>query len=120
MTSDGYIVGGFVEGLEALSWLEQSDGKDRTISEDSETMFTTQEGLNLVRELYSAGAIKVLVQKVEIGDDHEDASGLTVMLPKDPNARAALFAIEARVLVEMDSVFDPAGERGQDCFGLGW
>ena len=109
-----------LDSLEALAWLEQSDGKERTISEDSETRLWPAEALGLVRELYAAGAVEVLVLDVYVEDEFEDASKLQVMLPEDPGARAALFGIEARALGEMGSPFDPEGEQGQQSFLLGW
>ena len=110
----------FIESMEALSWLERSDSKERIISEDSGMLLSSEDALKLVRELYAAGATEVLVRDIEVEDDLEDASSLVVNLPKDPKARAALFVIEARVLEEMGSSFDPEGEKGQDSFGLGW
>lgn len=94
----------FIESIEALSWSERSDGKERTVSEDSDTRLWTEEALRLVRELYLAGATEVLAQDVTGEDDFEDASGLMVMLPKDLKARAALFAIEARALRDEHSL----------------
>lgn len=111
---------GFIESVEALSWLESEDGRERIVSEDSETFLSTEDALRLVRELYAAGAAEVLAHEVSVDDDFEDASSLLVALPSDPAARAALFAIEARALREMGSVFDSEGDRGQDSFRLGW
>lgn len=108
------------DSIEALAWLERSDGKERTISEDSETFLGTKDALRLVRELYAAGATEVLAQDVTIEYEFEDASSLTVLLPKDKEARAALFAIETRALREMGSPSEPEGEQGQDSFSLGW
>jgi hypothetical protein len=110
----------FIESIEALSWLECPDGKERTISEDSETYLSMDDALLLVRELYSAGATEVLAQRVRVEPEFEDASSLNVILPQDPEARATLFAIEARVLREIGSPFESGGEQGQYCFGLGW
>ena len=109
-----------IENVEALSWLEQSDGKERTVGEDSVACLHTEDALRLVRELYAAGATKVLAQIAEVEYEFEEATTLTVMLPQDPDKRAALFAIEVRVLREMGSPFDPAGEQGRDLFVLGW
>ena len=44
----------FIESIEALSWLERSDGKERTISDSSETFICSEDALKLVRELYAA------------------------------------------------------------------
>ncbi|WP_119322545.1 hypothetical protein [Capsulimonas corticalis] len=111
---------GFIDSIEALGWLEQADNKERTISEDGSTRLSVEYSLNLVRELYAGGAAQVLALGIVVEDDAEEASSLKVILPKDLKSRATLFAIEARALREMDTPFDPAGERGQDSFTLGW
>jgi hypothetical protein len=113
--SDNYI-----DSVEALSWLERTDGKDRTVSQDSSTRLWAEDALKLVRELYAAGASKVLAQELVVEYEFEDASSLRVVLPKDQASRSALFAIEARALREMESPFDAEGERGQEFFVLGW
>ena len=109
-----------LESVEALSWLKQSDGKERAIREDGSNCLEAAKALQLVQELYSAGATEVLAQGLCFEDEFEDAGSLKVMLPKDPKARAALFAIEARALRDMDTPFDPEGENGQSFFILGW
>ncbi len=108
------------DSVEALSWLETSDGKERTLSEDSDTFLSTEQTLRLVHQLYAAGAAQVRACRVTVEYEFEDASSLWVKLPPDPAARAALFALEADALREIGSPFDPAGEQGQDSFGLGW
>ena len=109
-----------IDSVEALSWLEQSDGKERMVGEDSVGCLHTEDALRLVRELYAAGATEVSAQIAVVEHEFEEASSLTVMLPQDRGKRAALFGIEARVLREMGSSLDPAGERGQESFRLGW
>jgi len=109
-----------IEVFEALSWLEQPDGKDRTVGDDSIACLHTEDVLGLVRELYAAGATQVVAQIAVVEYEFEEASSLTVTLPQDRGKRAALFAIEARVLREMGSSLDPAGEQGQKSFSLGW
>lgn len=108
------------DSVEALSWLETGGGKERTLSEDSDTFLNGEQALRLVRQLYAAGAAQVRACRVTVEYEFEDASSLWVKLPTDPAARAALFALEANALREMGSPFDPAGEQGQDSFGLGW
>lgn len=105
-----------IDSVEALSWLEQPDGKDRTIGSDSAACLHTEDALRLVRELYAAGATAVVTVEYEF----ENASSLTVVLPQDRGKRAALFAIEVRALHELGSSLEPAGERGQVEFSLGW
>ena len=108
------------DSVEALSWLETGDGKERTLSEDSDTFLSGEQLLRLVHQLYAAGATEVRACRVTVEYEFEDASSLWVKLPPDPAARAALFVIETETLREMGSPFDPAGEQGQDSFGLGW
>lgn len=108
------------DSVEALSWLETGDGKERTLSEDSDTFLSGEQLLRLVHQLYTAGAAEVRACRVTVEYEFEDASSLRVKLPPDPAARAVLFVFEAKALHEMGSPFDPAGEQGQDSFGLGW
>lgn len=77
---------------------------------DSGAYLRDRGALRLVRELYAAGATEVAAQSAAVEYEFEKASGLTVVLPNDPGKRAALFVIEARVLREMGSPFEPAGE----------
>lgn len=109
-----------IESIEALAWLERSDGKERTVSRNSQTFMRTEDALGLVRALYEAGTTKVLAQGVTVEYEFEDAGSLKVILPLDKHKRAALFAIETRALRDMGSPLDPEGERGQEAFGLGW
>lgn len=109
-----------IDSIEALSWLEQPDGKDRTVGEDSAACLHTEDVLRLVRELYAAGATVVVAQIAVAEYEFEEASSLTVTLPLNHSKRSALFDIEARALREMGSGLGPEGERGQDFFVLGW
>ena len=108
-----------LESVEALSWLEQADGKERTVGEDSAACLHTEDAVRLVRELYAAGAVEVVARIALVEYEFEEASGLTVMLPRDREKRVALFGIAARVLREMGRSVGPDGERGQDSFRLG-
>lgn len=108
------------DSVEALSWLETGDGKERTLSEDSDTFLSTEQTLRLVRQLYAAGAAEVRAGQVTVEYEFEDARSLWVKLPPDPSIRVVLFALEAEALREMGSPLAPAGEQGQDSFGLGW
>ena len=109
-----------IESVEALSWLEQADGKERTVGEGSEACLHAEDAICLVRELYEAGAVEVVARIAVVEYEFEEARSLTVALPQDQGKRAALFGIEVRVLREMGSSLDPAGERGQESFRLGW
>ncbi len=109
-----------IDSVEALSWLEQADGKERTVGQGSDACLSAQASLKLVRELYAAGATEVVVQIAAVEYEFEEAVGLTVVLPQDPDKRTALFAIRACVLREMGSSLAPTGERGQASFVFGW
>ena len=109
-----------IDSVEALSWLEQPDGKDRTVGEDSAACLNTEDALKLVRELYGAGAVAVVARIAVVEYEFEEASSFIVVLPDDESKRAALFDIEARTLHEMGSSLDAEGERGQEAFRLGW
>ena len=108
-----------IDSVEALSWLEQADGKERTIGMNGGTCLSTEEALKLVQELYAAGATEVVAKIVVAEYEFEEASGLTVVLPLDREKRMALFAIAARVLKEMGSTLEAEGEQGQAIFTLG-
>lgn len=109
-----------IDSVEALAWLERDEGKDRTVGEDGGTCLTAKDALKLVKELYAVGATEVMARIVAAEYEFEEASGLTVVLPQDRGQRAALFAVEARVLREIGSTLVAEGERGQDEFILGW
>lgn len=108
------------EHREALAWLEQQDGKERMISESSEDQIVGDDLLRLVKAFYAAGATEVQVYGLTIEDDFEDGSGLEIILPSDKSARAALFAIQAQVLRDIDTAFHPDEERGQPSIGIAW
>ena len=108
-----------IDSVEALSWLEQADGKERNIGANGGDCLSTEDALKLVQELYAAGATEVVAKIVVAEYEFEEASGLTVVLPQDLEKRMALFAIEARALREMGSTLASEGERGQATFTLG-
>ena len=109
-----------IDSVEALAWLEQADGKDRTVGEDGGTCLSTKDALRLVRELYAAGATEVLARISTVEYEFEEAAGLTVVLPQDWGQRAALFSVGARVMREMGSGRELAADQGQAAFALGW
>lgn len=108
-----------IDSVEALSWLKQADGKERTINVNGGACLSTEDALKLVQELYAAGATEVVARIVAVEYEFEEASGLAVELPQDREKRMALFAIEARALREMGSTLDSDGEQGQATFTLG-
>ena len=101
----------YIDSVEALSWLEQSDGKEHTVGAD-DTCVSARDALELVQVLYAVDTLEVLAQVVAVEYEFEEASGLTMVLPQDRGKRAALFAIEARTMREMGSRLVAEGERG--------
>ena len=99
--------------IEARSWLMRADGKQHSLSESSEMMIADDDLLRVVDELYSAGATRVTVLRVEIDDDWEDASRLRITLPDDPEARSRVLTIHSRMLREYETCWDPEEDHGQ-------
>lgn len=108
------------ESREALAWLEQNDGKERRISDNSEDQLAGDDLLRLVKELYEAGAVEVRVTGLTIEDDFEDGDGLEILLPEGQAERAELFALAGRVLREISSAFDQDTEQGQALTRISW
>lgn len=108
------------ESREALAWLEQQDGKERSISDSSEDQIVGGDLLRLVKELYDAGAVEVRVTGLTIEEDDEDGDGLEITLPQGPAEREKLFAIAGRVLHAIHSAFDQDTEQGQALTGISW
>jgi len=106
---------------EALTWLQQDrDAVDNLSVGDSSDRLTPEDSLALVREFYAAGAVQVRVEGKYLDEIGEGADTLEIVLPEDAEARAALFAIQKRVMEETGSAFDPAEEEGQKSFTIGW
>jgi len=106
---------------EALAWLQQGNDDDddwRTVGDSSECL-TPEDALNLVRELYAAGAVQVRVAGRYLDEDGESADYLEVVLPENAEARRRLFAIQERVIRETESAFDPVVEEAQKSFTIG-
>ena len=108
-----------IASTEALAWLLQDDGNWRAVGDSSERL-TPEDTLRYVRELYVAGAVEVMATDIEVDCDVESGDYLHVMLPADLPTRAALLAIQARILNETGSCFDADTERGQSFFTIGW
>ena len=109
-----------MHSAEALAWLQQDETEEwRTVGDSSERL-THEDALRLVQELYSAGAIQVLVVGKYLDEEGESADYLEVMLPQNAEARNVLFRIQSRVLRDTDSAFDPDEEQGQTSFTIGW
>jgi hypothetical protein len=96
------------ESKEALQWLQGGAPGSRTLGE----LNTTEASLSLTKELYSLGAVQVIVVEVDTYDSGEENTGkLVISLPEDQIVRARLFAWNAEHAREMG--FDPDKDVGQ-------
>jgi hypothetical protein len=70
-----------------------------------------KEVAQFVEDFYQAGAVQVFIADIEEENDNQYGESLLVVLPKDANARAKLFEVEARA----DTAFqdDPVTDKGQ-------
>jgi hypothetical protein len=64
-----------------------------------------------VEDFYQAGAVTVYIADIEEEQGYDYGESLLVVLPKDPNARAKLFQVEARADTTFDD--DPVTDQGQ-------
>ena len=105
------------DAAEALSWLQEADDPDeRSISggDGSDTAWFGEYGLQLVRELYALGAVRVTAVEIEgrvEGAEQQDTSTLVVELPGDAAKRVCLFAWGAGFA--RGSGWDPTLDTGQ-------
>ena len=102
---------------EALAWLTQKDGKERTVGESSEDMDAT-DSLRFVQDLYRRGAAAVVAVDIETDAHMETTSTLIVTLPQETSARKKLFQIEAKVARQAGS--DAVTDQGQHYIMLHW
>lgn len=95
---------------EALSWLEGGEGRN-TLGE----LPTADESVELVREVYKAGAEKVLAIEIHEYDEPDGVYGntgkLILRLPSEPAARQRVFEWCAKQ-AEMQG-FDGPRDEGQ-------
>ena len=70
-----------------------------------------KEVAQFVEDFYQAGAVQVFIADIEEESGNQYGESLLVVLPKDANARAKLFEVEARA----DTAFqdDPVSDKGQ-------
>jgi hypothetical protein len=64
-----------------------------------------------VEDFYQAGAVTVYIADIEEEQGYDYGESLLVVLPRDPNARAKLFQVEARADTTFDD--DPVTDQGQ-------
>ena len=83
---------------------------------------TNKGGIDFVEELYAAGAAKVMIPADTVQDDgpegHLHSDTLIVTLPKDPEARARVFAISSREARREG--FDEERDEGQKDLLFWW
>lgn len=100
---------------EALSWLQQTDGKDRTVGVGDLNEPTS---LQMVKDLYQHGAVHVTAIDIDADAHMETTRTLIVEMPQQEAARKRLLQIEAKVAAQ--GGFDPESDHGQQYFMLHW
>lgn len=100
---------------EALAWLGQKDGKERTIGDGEQDEAAS---LRLVQDLYRRGATEVTAIDIETDAHIETTSTLVIKLPSDAAARKKVFQAEAKVARQ--GGFDPSADEGQHYIMLHW
>ena len=93
---------------EALQWLTSATQKQiRTLGEDE----TTAESIQLVEELYAAGAVTVLAVEIDRYDEGENSGKLLIELSDDAQDREMVLGIVGK-LAESQG-FDAESDNGQ-------
>ena len=100
---------------EALLWLKQKDGRERTIGDGSQDEAAS---LQLVEDLYQRGATHVTAIDIQSDPHSETTSTLIVGLPQEKPSRSRIFQIEAKVAAT--GGFDPVTDQGQKYLMLHW
>ncbi len=100
---------------EALAWMEQKDGEERTIGDADRDEVAS---LRLVKDLYRRGAEDVTAIDIEANTQWESTSTLIVKLPQDAVARKRVFQVDAKTARQ--SGFDPTADEGQHYLMLHW
>ena len=102
---------------DALSWIGKNDDKTYSIGDSSENL-SPADSLQLLRDLKSAGAMRVVAIDTETDSVHETTSTLIIELSTLPDARKKVFQIDARVA--KTTAFDPTRDTGQKYLMLHW
>jgi hypothetical protein len=89
-SSSGPLPAEYANGPEALSWLKKSENESALASN---RFLETPNAIRFVRQLYDAGALRVIVPQASITDDGVEvyADSLVVTLPKDPTRRSRVW-----------------------------
>jgi len=82
----------YTQGPEALSWLRKSRNESALASN---RFLETRNAIRFVQQLYSAGAVRVIVPAATIQNDGEEtyADALVVTLPTDPAKRQSVWKL---------------------------
>lgn len=100
---------------EALSWLQQTDGKERTVGDGD---LDEPASLQMVKDLYQRGAVHVTAIDIDADTHMETTRTLIVEMPQQETARKRLLQIEAKVAAI--GGFDPVTDQGQQYLMLHW
>lgn len=96
------------EMVEALSWLTESGVPERSLGECQ----SQEDSIELVKGIYTLGAVKVWVFDIDGEPDEEQNSGrLIVELPKDSQKRQQVLEKCGEIGEELG--FDPEEDTGQ-------
>jgi hypothetical protein len=99
---------GAPETKEALVWLGGATRKKpRTLGEDE----TTADSVQLVEELYAAGAVEVLAVEIVRYDEGENSGKLVIELPQNEQDREMVFDIAGKIAESQG--FDRGTDNGQ-------
>ncbi len=91
-SSGGPLPAEYANGPEALDWLKRSQNESAMASN---RFLETPNAIRFVRQLYDAGALRVIVPQASITDDGVEvyADSLVVTLPTDPQRRNRVWRI---------------------------
>ena len=93
---------------EALGWLEGSTRKKpHTLGEDE----STANAIQLVEEIYAAGAVQVLAVEIDSYDEGENTGKLVIELPANAQDREMVLGIAGKIAESQG--FDPEPDNGQ-------
>ena len=92
LDSGGVLPEEYAKGPEARAWLEENDNESALASN---RFGPTANALQFVRQLYSAGAVSVIVPAANITKDGVEtcADALVVTLPAEPDKRARVWRL---------------------------
>ncbi|MEO0769499.1 MAG: hypothetical protein AAFY72_08700 [Cyanobacteria bacterium J06649_4] len=93
---------------EALEWLRRNDHKRlRTLGEYD----TTANSIQLVEEMYAAGAVRVLAVEIDAYEDEENTGKLVIELPTTQKDREKVLSIVGKIAESQG--YDPEPDEEQ-------